>query len=302
METATMIIDQKRAAFTLIELLVVVAIIAILTAILFPVFAQAREKARQTACLSNEKQLGLAILQYAQDNDERFPDGINPTGNWFWAGEGWAGQISTYVKSPILFHCPDDLTQGDVPSDHVVSYGYNLNLVEPATDDNQYAEGGYYDGNPPPGRVLAALNSPARSVALFEVSGVTANVTDTSEGAEPGGTQGQYFSASSNGLDNRLYANSRDATTTLANAYATGDLGSRLPPDPVRTQFQPQFGRHIHGANFLFADGHAQWLTGSRVSSGINAESESDPQGADYGGFSAAGTGFTGFRATFSTR
>ncbi len=62
----------KRAAFTLIELLVVIAIIAILAAILFPVFAQAREKARQTSCLSNGKQMGLSLLMYAQDYDETF--------------------------------------------------------------------------------------------------------------------------------------------------------------------------------------------------------------------------------------
>ncbi len=64
---------KKKQGFTLIELLVVIAIIAILAAILFPVFAQAREKARQTTCASNEKQMGLAILQYQQDYDEMFP-------------------------------------------------------------------------------------------------------------------------------------------------------------------------------------------------------------------------------------
>jgi prepilin-type N-terminal cleavage/methylation domain-containing protein len=64
---------MKRYAFTLIELLVVIAIIAILAAILFPVFTQAREKARQTTCLSNAKQIGLATLMYANDYDERYP-------------------------------------------------------------------------------------------------------------------------------------------------------------------------------------------------------------------------------------
>ncbi len=64
---------MKRTAFTLIELLVVIAIIAILAAILFPVFQKVREKARQTSCASNEKQLGLAFLQYNQDYDETFP-------------------------------------------------------------------------------------------------------------------------------------------------------------------------------------------------------------------------------------
>src|SRR5882724_457674 len=70
---------SNRQGFTLIELLVVIAIIAILAAILFPVFAQAREKARQTSCLSNNKQIGLAVLMYAQDYDEYYPMGAYNT-------------------------------------------------------------------------------------------------------------------------------------------------------------------------------------------------------------------------------
>ena len=70
----------RKRGFTLIELLVVIAIIAILAAILFPVFAKAREKARQTSCLSNLRQIGTAILSYAQDNDEQYPFGENFAG------------------------------------------------------------------------------------------------------------------------------------------------------------------------------------------------------------------------------
>src|SRR3954469_4332065 len=84
--------------FTLIELLVVIAIIAILAAILLPVFARARENARRTSCQSNLKQIGLSIQQYVQDNDERFPveDTNDP------ATVGWALSIQPYAKSEQL--------------------------------------------------------------------------------------------------------------------------------------------------------------------------------------------------------
>jgi prepilin-type N-terminal cleavage/methylation domain-containing protein/prepilin-type processing-associated H-X9-DG protein len=106
----------KRRAFTLIELLVVIAIIAILAAILFPVFAQAREKARQATCVSNLKQFNLAILMYDEDYDEAMPIGykakclIGPLTSML-SGLPEAGvhaEIAPYVKNHQAFHCPDD--------------------------------------------------------------------------------------------------------------------------------------------------------------------------------------------------
>src|SRR5579871_2531261 len=105
--------SHRKRAFTLIELLVVIAIIAILAAILFPVFAQAREKARATSCLSNMKQVSLALLMYVQDYDENFPTGsrFNPTTNNVYAiGLGWAGASLPYIKNTQILKCPDDST------------------------------------------------------------------------------------------------------------------------------------------------------------------------------------------------
>jgi len=102
--------ERKQSGFTLIELLVVIAIIAILAAILFPVFAQAREKARQTSCISNEKQIALGLLMYVQDYDERFPverepNVYNPPGPF---GVTWRTTLQPYLKNNQIFFCPDD--------------------------------------------------------------------------------------------------------------------------------------------------------------------------------------------------
>jgi prepilin-type N-terminal cleavage/methylation domain-containing protein/prepilin-type processing-associated H-X9-DG protein len=96
---------MRTRGFTLIELLVVIAIIAILAAILFPVFARAREKARQSSCLSNTRQLGNGMMMYVQDYDEKFMDGhysiTQPNGYLF-----WFERILPYVKNTQIFNCP----------------------------------------------------------------------------------------------------------------------------------------------------------------------------------------------------
>jgi prepilin-type N-terminal cleavage/methylation domain-containing protein/prepilin-type processing-associated H-X9-DG protein len=109
-------IMKTRNAFTLIELLVVIAIIAILAAILFPVFAQAREKARGTSCLSNVKQIGTGVMMYAQDYDEYLPRNSHPDPPRILEGAHfvdcstprWMDVIYPYVKNEQIFNCPSD--------------------------------------------------------------------------------------------------------------------------------------------------------------------------------------------------
>ncbi|HEY3331218.1 MAG TPA: DUF1559 domain-containing protein [Capsulimonadaceae bacterium] len=143
----------RQTGFTLIELLVVIAIIAILAAILFPVFAKAREKARQSACQSNMRQIGIGILSYAQDYDEKFPcdsptSGSAPTGNW-------TAEVNIYTKSGQIFRCPNDAGAFSTPIVNY-SYGYNGNLAgvnsakfaSPAILVLCYEDGSKASGNP----------------------------------------------------------------------------------------------------------------------------------------------------------
>lgn len=96
---------MRQKGFTLIELLVVIAIIALLVAILFPVFAQARKKAEQSACLAHQRQMGHAVMMYLNDYDQTYPPSAEGTG----LVPNWAERIFPYVKSLDVYRCP---TQG----------------------------------------------------------------------------------------------------------------------------------------------------------------------------------------------
>ncbi len=169
---------MQRRGFTLIELLVVIAIIAILAAILFPVFAKAREKARQASCQSNEKQIALGILQYNQDYDEAMPPQFNastgfqlpggnvaPDGVWWW----YEALVMPYEKNKQVFVCPSD--QGD--------FSGNANL-DPiwrysGGDGGSYVFNGVNsNGNAPgiAGKTLAAIDPTANTILLGEWAGL----------------------------------------------------------------------------------------------------------------------------------
>lgn len=158
----------RKTGFTLIELLVVIAIIAILAAILFPVFAQARAKARQTACLSNMKQLGVALMMYAQDYDERLPG--NHNGNAEAIGlplgfmdngslRNWARSLVPYIKNFDIYKCPQA-----PPRNLTASPGYNYSFEPGAGNTNYYLNGIAAD------RSLAAITTPADTIFLHETS------------------------------------------------------------------------------------------------------------------------------------
>jgi prepilin-type N-terminal cleavage/methylation domain-containing protein/prepilin-type processing-associated H-X9-DG protein len=267
---------QRNKGFTLIELLVVIAIIAILAAILFPVFAKVREKARQTACLSNIRQLGLALTQYVNDNDQQTPS-MAPNGNPS-AVSGWASRILPYVGTPSEYACPDDPTITQVHGQNNCSYGLNTDTM--VTDQQE-------NGNT---WSQSVYTEPDKTVWLFEVVGAAGeditNASTSNTGNPANGINGdwEFGGQSASGYGLGLTTGVQDpyganpgnqAASTQTDGkskYAGGQFGGAPPSNNFAAT-----PRHTGGANYLLADGHAKWFRGAAISGGEDNQVAGDP-------------------------
>lgn len=232
--------------FTLIELLVVIAIIAILAAILFPVFARARENARRTSCLGNVKQIGLGVMMYVQDYDEKFPlaNGTRPgegtpPGGWadsysqsvsYWY---WANMVWPYTKNQQIYSCPSGFIAGNMAI-RFGGYGANSFIVN----------------NTPVN--MAAIGAPAGTYLLMDAGQFSVNT---------------FSAASAQGQANYIPG------TAQCTGYPTGRYTPYLAGNYLDDY---QTGRHFNGVNVAFADGHAKWLQSDTVCN----EAKKHPLGA----------------------
>jgi prepilin-type N-terminal cleavage/methylation domain-containing protein/prepilin-type processing-associated H-X9-DG protein len=251
---------RAQKAFTLIELLVVIAIIAIIAAILFPVFAQAREKARQTTCVSNLRQLGTALMMYSQDYDESLM--LAQTGSY-----RWPQLLASYVKMRAFVFCPT--ANYSLPVSGTLTYQDTIRDPVGPTGFNDY----YYGLYPSYGYNYAYLSPSPTCPEAFDTPSPSCTVTpstDTNHVASPtgitiGGT-GLALAALSAPASTVAMTDSVSAPTTSPTTLQWGyfvvrppQLWAKTPSSPLnRESFGRVHPRHTETTSVQFVDGHVK--------------------------------------------